>query len=110
MVACIIGFPGIAPCIHHTFGHAKAITSFLELPPLNITSSQELPRDKTYGLKYFKDIHTWLISQGPWRATFTGYDAEYKIKGTHPMGGALYAMAYTGRTCFCRYNEPIPVD
>ena len=80
---------GIAPCIHHTFGHAKAITSFLELPPLNITSSQELPRDKAYGLKYFKDIHTWLISQGPWRATFTGYDAEYKIKGTHPMGGAL---------------------
>lgn len=80
---------GIPPCIHHTFGHAKAITSFLELPSLNVTSSKELPRDKAYGMKYFKDIHTWLISQGSWRATFTGYDAEYKTKGTHPMGGAL---------------------
>ena len=86
---------GIPPCIHHTFGHAKAITSFLELPPLNITSSPKLPRDKTYGIKYFKDIHTWLISQGPWRATFTGYDAEYKIKGTHPMGGALSMLWHT---------------
>ncbi|MGG6496749.1 UNVERIFIED_CONTAM: hypothetical protein NY603_27895, partial [Bacteroidetes bacterium 56_B9] len=47
------------------------------------------------GLKYFKDIHTWLISQGPWRATFTGYDAEYKIKGTHPMGGALSMLWHT---------------
>ena len=71
---------GIAPCIHHTFGHAKAITSFLELPPLNITSSQELPRDKTYGLKYFKDIHTWLISQGPWRAHSPDMMQNIKLK------------------------------
>lgn len=79
----------IPPCIHHTFGHAKALASFLEQPPLNLNSSKELPRDTAYGMKYFRDIHTWLISQGPWRATFTGYDAEYKVKGTHPMGGAL---------------------
>lgn len=80
---------GIPPCIHHTFGHAKALASFLELPPLNTEPSKELPRDAEYGMKYFRDIHTWLISQGAWRATFTGYDAEYKVKGTHPMGGAL---------------------
>lgn len=46
-------------------------------------------RDSVYGVKFFKDIRTWLLSQGDWRATFTGYDAEYKVKGTHPMGGAL---------------------
>lgn len=80
---------GIPPCIHHTFGHAKALASFLELPPLKNQPSRELPRDAEYGMKYFQDIHTWLISQGDWRATFTGYDAEYKVKGTHPMGGAL---------------------
>lgn len=80
---------GIPPCIHHTFGHAKALASFLELPPLKTEPSKELPRDAEYGVKYFRDIHTWLISQGAWRATFTGYDAEYKVKGTHPMGGAL---------------------
>lgn len=80
---------GIPPCIHHTFGHAKALASFLELPSLKNQPSRELPRDAEYGMKYFQDIHTWLISQGDWRATFTGYDAEYKVKGTHPMGGAL---------------------
>lgn len=80
---------GIPPCIHHTFGHAKALASFLELPPVKINSSGSLPRDAVYGMKYFKDIRTWLLSQGAWRATFTGYDAEYKVKGTHPMGGAL---------------------
>lgn len=80
---------GIPPCIHHTFGHAKALTAFLELPPVKETSPKPLPRDAAYGMKYFRDIRTWLLSEGEWRATFTGFDAEYKVKGTHPMGGAL---------------------
>lgn len=79
----------IPPCIHHTFGHAKALTSFLEQPAMKGVSSAPLPRDAAYGVKFFQDIRTWLCAQGPWRATLTGYDAEYKIKGTHPMGGAL---------------------
>ncbi|WP_291528906.1 hypothetical protein [Bacteroides sp. UBA939] len=86
---------GIPPCIHHTFGHAKALTAFLELPPREIASSGKLPRDAAYGTKFFKDIHTWLLSYGSWRATFTGYDAEYKVKGTHPMGGALSLLWHT---------------
>lgn len=80
---------GIPPCIHHTFGHAKALASFLELPAVQTSLSGKLPRDAAYGMKYFQDIRTWLIARGPWRATFTGYDAEYKVKGTHPMGGVL---------------------
>lgn len=80
---------GIPPCIHHTFGHAKALTAFLELPSAKETSGKALPRDIAYGMKYFQDIRTWLLAEGSWRATFTGFDAEYKVKGTHPMGGAL---------------------
>ena len=86
---------GIPPCIHHTFGHAKALASFLELPPVKIAAAGKLPRDVTYGTKYFKDIHTWLLSYGSWRSTLTGYDAEYKVKGTHPMGGALSMLWHT---------------
>lgn len=85
---------GVSPCIHHTFGHAKALASFLELPSVKMTSLEKLPRDSVYGVKFFKDIRTWLLSQGDWRATFTGYDAEYKVKGTHPMGGALSLLWY----------------
>lgn len=80
---------GIPPCIHHTFGHAKALTAFLELSPVKETSYVALPRDAAYGMKFFRDIRTWLLAEGDWRATFTGFDAEYKVKGTHPMGGAL---------------------
>ncbi len=82
---------GVPPCIHHTFGHAKALTSFLEQPPVGTAaqSPETLPRDAAYGVKFFKDIRTWLISEGMWCATLTGNDAEYKVKGTHPMGGAL---------------------
>lgn len=80
---------GIPPCIHHTFGHAKALTAFLELHPVEETSCKALPRDEAYGMKFFRDIRTWLLAEGDWRATFTGFDAEYKVKGTHPMGGAL---------------------
>lgn len=80
---------GIPACIHHTFGHAKALTAFLELPPVEVKPHNTLPRDTAYGVKFFQDIRTWLVAEGPWRATFTGYDAEYKVKGTHPMGGAV---------------------
>lgn len=81
---------GVPPCIHHTFGHAKALASFLEQPAVRQTVSADgLPRDARYGVKCFRDIRTWLVSEGEWRATFTGYDAEYKVKGTHPMGGAV---------------------
>lgn len=80
---------GVPPCIHHTFGHAKALTAFLELQPAKTQLYKVLPRDNAYGIKFFQDIRTWLIAEGPWRSTFTGFDAEYKVKGTHPMGGAV---------------------
>ena len=79
---------GAEACIHHTFGHAKALTSFLNQSVVT-TAPTPLPRDLTYGVKRFKDINTYLVSEGGWRATVTGFDAEYKVKGTHPMGGAL---------------------
>lgn len=80
---------GIPACIHHTFGHAKALTAYLEQQPLSVHAVNSIPRDAAYGVKFFKDIRTWLVAEGPWRATLTGYDAEYKVKGTHPMGGAV---------------------
>lgn len=102
---------GIPACIHHTFGHAKALTAFLELPPVKATPNKMLPRDAEYGVKFFRDIRTWLVAEGPWRATFTGYDAEYKVKGTHPMGGArLIVMACASRSCIRCYNESVYID
>mgnify|MGYP007071178013 CR=1 FL=1 len=67
----------------------QALTAFLELPPVKTQQYKALPRDHAYGVKHFRDIRTWLVAEGPWRSTCTGFDAEYKVKGTHPMGGAV---------------------
>jgi hypothetical protein len=83
---------GIAPCIHHTFCHAKALACILnhKIPePYRNRDKIELPRSKEYGVKVFNDIQTYLIAKGKWRATITGYDREYYFKNGHATGGAL---------------------
>ncbi|GHV00494.1 hypothetical protein FACS1894159_06330 [Bacteroidia bacterium] len=79
---------GLATCIHHTVSHAKALASMLAIAPRPYKPCV-LPREAASGATHFADIDTWLVSEGPWRATVTGYDCEYKVEGTHPMGGAL---------------------
>ncbi|TKG96477.1 hypothetical protein EYV94_04290 [Puteibacter caeruleilacunae] len=86
---------GIAPCIHHTFAHAKALATILD-NNIKYNSNIEikpLPREITYGIREFADINTWLISTNNWLGTITGYDREYKFKNGHPSGGAL-SMLY----------------
>jgi hypothetical protein len=84
---------GILPCIHHTFSHSKALATILSNPAaierISVQSKAILPREKDYGVKTFVDIGTWLVSTGGWRATITGYDQEYTMKGGHASGGAL---------------------
>ena len=87
---------GMWPCIHHTFGHAKALASFLEQEAVELPE-KVLPRDAAYGMRFFEEIRTWLLACGDWRGTLTGYDSEYKVKGTHPMGGVL-SMLWNRKT------------
>jgi hypothetical protein len=78
--------------VHHTFTHAKALATVLDLrgrsePP---SPRVRLARDEPYGLRHFPEIGTWLASVGDWRATFTEYDWEYRPPGGgHPSGGSL---------------------
>lgn len=110
---------GIPPCIHLTFSHSKALATLLVkgkagapvtdaapakrgvaamngAAPMN-GAANLLPRERAYGIKHFKDIGTWLIAKGDWRATVTGYDQEYLMKGGHATGGAL-TMLWHSRT------------
>jgi hypothetical protein len=80
-------------CVHHTFCHIKSLTTILDhqhvYPKTNI-SNIHLPREETYGGRFFSDIQTWLIAKGNFRATITGYDREYKeYKNGHASGGAI---------------------
>jgi len=82
---------GILPCIHHTFCHSKALATILDHQPEQKVeiANVELPREKVYGIKAFRDIDTYLVSIGSFRGTVTAYDREYTMKGGHATGGAL---------------------
>jgi hypothetical protein len=83
---------GVPTSIHHTFCHLKALTTVLDYGPTATepTAKVALPREQAYGSRFFADIQTWLIAEGPFRATVTGYDREYKAyKNGHASGGAL---------------------
>jgi hypothetical protein len=86
---------GDLPCIHHTFTHAKALTTVLEhdgaAPPAPRLS---LPREDAYGVKSYAEIGTYLVAIMDWRATVTEYDWDYGhapggASGGHASGGAL---------------------
>jgi hypothetical protein len=84
---------GIAPSIHHTFCHIKALTTILDHGVAEIKVNENtirLPRELTPRVKFFHDNQTWLIAKGRFRATVTGYDKEYKkTNNGHASGGAL---------------------
>ena len=106
----------VLPSVHHTFCHIKALTTILDhnehsaaITPTPATAATPaspspaaattpaipastilLPRETSYGSRFFTDIQTWLISIGDYRATVTGYDREYKaMHNGHATGGAL---------------------
>jgi hypothetical protein len=80
-------------CVHHTFCHIKSLTTILDhqhVSPKTNISNIRLPREETYGGRFFSDIQTWLIAKGNFKATITGYDREYKeYKNGHASGGAM---------------------
>ena len=80
---------GDQPCIHHTFTHAKALTTVIDRSPSKpeSTAKAPLPRDEAYGVKTFPEIATSLAAIGPWRATVTDYDWEY-IEHVQAGGGS----------------------
>lgn len=101
----------VPPSVHHTFCHIKALTTILDQAPVKLTTAESklvLPRETTYGSRFFADIQTWLISKGSYRATITGYDKEYKkTKQGHATGGALTMLWHeaTGPLVAASMNE-----
>lgn len=103
---------GDLPCVHHTFTHAKALTTVLDRAKGMLEPAQHLslPRDEAYGVKSYSEIGVRLVAIGDWRATVTEYDWEnvehphcnahsswLQVRpcpgGRRPSGGAL-SMLY----------------
>lgn len=90
---------GVAPCIHHTFAHAKVLAfiqdNLKSLP--KVDKATPLPREVATGIKHFPELAVWLPAQGPWRGTISAYDSIYRTKSEpdyiqHATGGSLAVL------------------
>ena len=82
---------GEAPCVHHTFTHAKAIAAMIDHGFAH-GEATPLPRDTAYGLRHYKDMNVSLVAVGDYRATVSGYD--YVARREAATGGGTLTMLY----------------
>lgn len=86
----------VQPCIHHTFAHAKSLAYLLDsaekLPEIN--KSSPLPRSLAKGVKHFPELDVWLASKGPWKATVSAYDNEFKTEYSQQASGGSLAVLW----------------
>ena len=82
---------GIKPCVHHTFAHAKPLTTLLnELDKTAlIDKTASLPMVNAEGIRHFSEIDVWLAAKGDFRATISTYDFIYKEKAQQGSGGSI---------------------
>lgn len=79
---------GEPPCVHHAFTHAAGLATALEWMDEQKSfpvPSIALPQTS----RYFKELDTYIVEQGGFRATITGYDVVKSKPDGHPTGGAL---------------------
>lgn len=74
---------GQAPCIHHTFCHAKALAAWLD-HGVSPRPGLALPRETQRGWRQMPSVGVGLITQGPWTATLSDYDYDPQL---HPTAG-----------------------
>lgn len=74
---------GQAPCIHHTFCHAKALAAWLD-HGVSARPGLALPRETRQGWRQIPSVGVGLITRGPWTATLSDYDYDPYL---HPTAG-----------------------
>jgi hypothetical protein len=98
--------------VHHTFCHAKAFATVLDVGIPNIPNAvNTVPRDAQPSIVEMSDMQTWFVANGPWRATVTGYDKE-AFQNTHASGGAMSVLYHQklGTVCVASTNEYVLIE
>ena len=78
---------GEEACSHHTFCHAKVLAGALD-EGFEDFERTKLPSDTFSGVKYYRELDSYRLGVGDWRANVTAYDFNYMIGG-HASGGAM---------------------
>ena len=85
----------VLPCMHHTFCHAKALASVLNLNHNweYFNANSILPREKSKGIKEFSELDLWQLNSREWTSTISAYDFEY-VKNSQAATGGSLAILY----------------
>jgi hypothetical protein len=85
---------GVKPCVHHTFAHAKPLTTLLHEHErtARISKTVAVPMVKADGIQHFPEIDVWLAAKGDFRATISSYDFIYKEKSQQGTGGSICVL------------------
>ena len=110
---------GDAPCIHHTFCHAKALAGALDAGLYDF-ERVPLPADAPPPVRFYAENDTYRIACGGWRADVTAYDADNR-RASHASGGAVSLLWHRdcGAVVACGmvdyalaepFNQQLPLD
>lgn len=97
---------GIAPCIHHTFCHAKGLGAALDIGFSG--EAHGAPEKSVDGVREWSEAAVFQVVCGDWRASVTANDLPHTSKrGGSPSGGALLLLwhAETGPLCVASMND-----
>jgi hypothetical protein len=96
---------GIAPCVHHTFCHAKGLAAALDAGFVDESSALENAPD---GVREWSEAAVFQVVCGAWRASITANDLPHTAKrGGYPSGGALSLLWHQeiGPLCVASMND-----
>jgi hypothetical protein len=88
---------GEPACVHHTFSHVKALAELLEEGAPESVCEAKLPREIEYGHRHVDALDVDLVSVGPWRMTFSAYDAPKGDRRAMAGGGAPVVVWHENR-------------
>ena len=87
----------VAPCLHHSFTHAKALATVLDRRDVMATEPPVLPRAYTDGVDHVRDVDVYCLSRGPWCATVSCYDQVWKRPDSQAAAGASLGVLFHER-------------
>ncbi len=95
---------GEAPCVHHTFCHAKALAHMVDVG-FEYKERVTLPFDTGSKLKSYPISRVVLVRNSAWRVTFSANDAK-KCDRDYSAGGALTLLWHDG--CGMIFSASVP--
>jgi hypothetical protein len=104
---------GVPPCVHHTFVQAKAVAGALHhLQAIPVAPETAPNPAQAVAVRHFPELDVRLVTAGPWRASFSGYDWFYRPDLRQATGGTpgILWHALLGPVLAAGLAEYLPIE